>query len=44
VERYRLTNSEDFAATPSAKGRGRQFKISNPLPAPGIELIVLKEN
>jgi len=44
VQRYRLTNTEDLAPLPSADGRGGQFKSSNALPAPGLELIVLKEN
>ena len=43
VERYRLTNTEDFPRIVSADGKGGELKISNPLPAPGIELIVLTE-
>jgi xylan 1,4-beta-xylosidase len=42
VERYRLTNTEDFTRIAAAPdGQGGELKISNALPAPGIELIVL---
>jgi xylan 1,4-beta-xylosidase len=43
VQRYRLTDTEDLALQPSADGRGGKLKISNALPAPGLELIVLQE-
>jgi xylan 1,4-beta-xylosidase len=43
VQRYRLTDTEDLALEPSAEGRGGELKISNALPAPGLELIVLQE-
>jgi hypothetical protein len=43
VARYRLTNTEDFTRIAAPDGQGGELKISNPLPAPGIELIVLTQ-
>ena len=43
VRRYRITEKENFDPTGEASGRGTTFTVSNPLPPPGIELIVLEQ-
>jgi xylan 1,4-beta-xylosidase len=42
VTTYRLSDSQDFTAASQKEGSGAEFKISNALPAPGLELIVLR--
>jgi xylan 1,4-beta-xylosidase len=42
IQRYRLTSSEDFALVQDSNGIGGKLEIANPLPPPGLELIVLK--
>jgi len=41
VRRYRLTASEDLAPAAETSGTGGQFELSDELPPPGLELIVL---
>jgi hypothetical protein len=41
VKRYRLTKTQDFALVEQTSRSGNKLEISNPLPAPGLELIVL---
>jgi hypothetical protein len=43
VKRYRLTKSEDFGLVEEVVRSGGKLQISNPLPPPGLELIVLQE-
>lgn len=43
VQRYRLTNTEDLTPLAATESKGGELKISNALPPPGIELIVLTE-
>ncbi|MCX7012603.1 MAG: hypothetical protein NTW86_08580 [Candidatus Sumerlaeota bacterium] len=40
-ERYRLTETEDWAETESI-GHGPTAEISSRLPAPGLELVVIR--
>ena len=42
VQRYRLTASEDFAPASETSESGGKFALSEELPPPGVELIVLK--
>jgi hypothetical protein len=42
IKRYRLTKTEDFALIDQGKGEGGKATLSNPLPPPGMELIVLE--
>lgn len=42
VKRYRLTNTEDFTLVSERSGSGGRLELSNPLPPPGLELIVLQ--
>lgn len=41
VRRYRLDSAHDLALVEESEGLGRSFKISRPLPPPGVEWIVL---
>lgn len=43
VQRYRLTATEDFAPARDSTGKGDRFDLSEQLPPPGVELIVLKK-
>jgi len=43
VRRYRITEKENFDLAGETSGRGTTFTVSNPLPPPGIELIVLEQ-
>jgi hypothetical protein len=43
VKRYRLTAEQDFSPVEEASASGQRFTISNPLPPPGLELIVLQK-
>jgi xylan 1,4-beta-xylosidase len=43
VQRVRLSDSEDLAEQPLTVGEGGEYKISGALPAPGVELITLRE-
>lgn len=43
VKRYRLTGEEDFSPVEGTLASGQQLTISNPLPPPGLELIVLQK-
>jgi hypothetical protein len=42
IKRYRLTKNEDFTLVEKGKGEGGKATLSNPLPPPGLELIVLE--
>jgi xylan 1,4-beta-xylosidase len=42
VKRYRLTKEQDFSQVEDTTASGQQINISNPLPPPGLELIVLQ--
>jgi len=42
VKRYRLTRSEDFGLVEDEVRSGGKLQLSNPLPPPGLELIVLQ--
>jgi hypothetical protein len=41
LQRYRLTSSEDFALVQDSSENGNKLEISNPLPPPALELIIL---
>lgn len=41
VQRYRLTSTEDFSLVQDSSSNGGKFEISNPLPPPALELVVL---
>jgi len=43
IQRYRLTATEDFAPSGETSGAGAKFDLSEQLPPPGVELIVLKK-
>lgn len=43
MRRYQLTNTQNFVLAEESEGLGASFRISRPLPPPGMELIVLKE-
>ncbi len=43
VKRYRITKSQDFALVEERKSKGGKVELSNPLPPPGVELIVLQQ-
>ena len=43
VKRYRLTKSEDLGLVEEVVRSGGKLQLSNPLPPPGLELIVLLE-
>jgi hypothetical protein len=42
IKRYRLTKTENFTLVEQKKAEGVVASFSNPLPAPGLELIVLE--
>jgi xylan 1,4-beta-xylosidase len=42
VKRYRLTEADDFTMVEQKKSAGASISLSNPLPPPGLELIVLQ--
>ena len=42
IKRYRLTKTENFTLVEQKKAEGATASLSNPLPAPGLELIVLE--
>jgi xylan 1,4-beta-xylosidase len=44
LKRYRLTGDHDFDVVEERKASGDHLEISNPLPPPGLELIVLGSN
>jgi hypothetical protein len=41
VKRYRVTRTENWAESESS-GKGGALEMSNPLPPPGVELIVIR--
>jgi hypothetical protein len=43
VERYRITEKENLDLVGETNGRGGTLEMSNPLPPPAVELIVLRE-
>ena len=42
IKRYRITNTEDLEPAGQSSGKGGKAELSNTLPAPGVELIVLQ--
>lgn len=42
VERFRLTQTDDFTLVEQKRSEGASISFSNPLPPPGLELIVLE--
>jgi hypothetical protein len=42
IKRYRIGNADDLKLVGKGKGKGSKVEISNLLPPPGVELIVLK--
>jgi hypothetical protein len=42
IKRYRITGTEDFKLAGKSSGKDGKVDLSNPLPAPGVELIVLQ--
>ncbi len=42
IKRYRLTKTEDFVLIEQKKAEGATASLANPLPPPGLELIVLE--
>lgn len=42
IKRYRITGTEDFRSVEESSGKGGKADLSNPLPPPGVELIVLR--
>ena len=43
VKRYRITKTQDLALVEEQAGKGGKMEMSNPLPPPGVELIVLQQ-
>ena len=43
VQRYRLTETENFVPARDSAGKGDRFDLSEQLPPPAVELIVLKK-
>jgi hypothetical protein len=43
VRRYRITEMENFDPAGETSGKGGTFVLSDPLPPPGVELIVLEQ-
>jgi xylan 1,4-beta-xylosidase len=43
VERYRISAASDLSLSDSTEARGPSIRLQAPLPAPGIELIVVKK-
>lgn len=42
LKRYRISASQDMALVEEKTGKGDKLELSNPLPPPGVELIVLQ--
>jgi len=42
IKRYRITGTEDFKLAGKSSGKDGQAELSNSLPAPGVELIILQ--
>ena len=42
VKRFRITNTEELALVEEKKFQGGKLELSDPLPPPGVELIILK--
>jgi hypothetical protein len=42
IKRYRITGTEDLRSVEESSGNGGKADLSNPLPPPGVELIVLR--
>ncbi|HUK26277.1 MAG TPA: hypothetical protein VLV49_16975 [Terriglobales bacterium] len=42
IKRFRIGPEQNFALVQQSTGKGGKVEISNPLPAPGLELIVLQ--
>jgi len=42
VERFRIDGMQNLAMVEEKTGRGGKLELANPLPPPGVELIVLK--
>lgn len=42
VKRFRITKTQDLALVDEATGKDGKLQLSNPLPPPGVELIVLQ--
>lgn len=42
IKRYRITKTEDLKLAGEGSGKGGQAELSDPLPPPGVELIVLQ--
>jgi hypothetical protein len=42
IKRYRISGQDDFKFVGESSGKGGQAELSNPLPPPGLELIVLR--
>lgn len=43
VKRYRITDKENLELVEDTSGKGGTFELSNPLPPPAVELIVLQQ-
>jgi hypothetical protein len=43
VKRYRITKTQDFALVEESAHKGGKLELSNPLPPPGVELIVVQQ-
>jgi xylan 1,4-beta-xylosidase len=42
IKRYRITSTDDLKLAGESSGKDGKTELSNPLPAPGVELIVLQ--
>jgi hypothetical protein len=42
IKRFRITATQDLALVEEKTGKGGKLELSNPLPPPGVELIVLR--
>jgi hypothetical protein len=42
IKRYRITDTDDLRLVGESGGKGGKVQLSNPLPPPGVELIVLR--
>ena len=42
IKRYRITSTDDLQLAGESSGKDGKTELSNPLPAPGVELIVLQ--
>ena len=43
VKRYRITEKENLDLVGETSGKGGTFSLSNPLPPPAVELIILEQ-